>query len=218
MLQYRRGAGNTESVINSQNKPRDNVDDPDLHRQRRNVMATSIVLLVFDLADASVGEVSVLGTKLVIGNPQVVAVGAWVMWAYFLLRYYQFWRESPGFRKLLHEATRRRHTYIDRWMNRRASRLTKLRTGVQSHGKGLNLTYTLVAYEDTPRLAGGRVQNPQIANTIELQAGKIPKALVALYFARSLLAASVQTTQFTEQVLPFLVGLTPPAVAFWEWV
>lgn len=61
-------------------------------RQRRNLIAISVLLLVFDFAEVKVSKVSILGTELLVGNVQILVVCAWVLWAYFFLRYYQYWR------------------------------------------------------------------------------------------------------------------------------
>ena len=68
----------------------------DLLRQRRNLIAVSGVLLVFDFAQVKIVKVSVLGTELLVGNVQVLMFCAWVLWAYFTLRYYQYWRVEPN--------------------------------------------------------------------------------------------------------------------------
>lgn len=70
--------------------------NPDLLRQRRNLIAISAVLLVFDFANVKIMKVSVLGTELLVGNAQVLMVCAWVLWGYFLLRYFQYWWIEPG--------------------------------------------------------------------------------------------------------------------------
>lgn len=70
--------------------------NPDLLRQRRNLIAVSMVLLIFDFANVKIGKVSVLGTELLVGNAQVLMLCAWLLWAYFLLRYYQYWRAEKA--------------------------------------------------------------------------------------------------------------------------
>ena len=69
--------------------------NPDLLRQRRNLVAISSILLVFDFANVQITKISVIGTELLVGNAHVLIVCAWVIWAYFLLRYYQYWRVEP---------------------------------------------------------------------------------------------------------------------------
>lgn len=56
------------------------------------MIAISAVLLLFDFADVTIGKIGVMGTDLVVGDVRVLMWTAWILWAYFLLRYYQYWR------------------------------------------------------------------------------------------------------------------------------
>jgi hypothetical protein len=69
--------------------------NPDLLRQRRNLIAISAFLVLFDIANIQVAKLSLLGNELIVGNVQVLIYSAWCLWAYFLLRYYQYWRAEP---------------------------------------------------------------------------------------------------------------------------
>ena len=51
----------------------------DLLRQRRNLIAISMVLLLFDFAKVNIAKVNVLGTDLLVGNAQVLMFFAWAM-------------------------------------------------------------------------------------------------------------------------------------------
>lgn len=44
----------------------------DLLRQRRNLLITSIGLLLFDFAHMSITKVSLLGTELLVGDPIIL--------------------------------------------------------------------------------------------------------------------------------------------------
>lgn len=65
-----------------------------LQRQRRNLMASSLLLIFFKAAGVSFERVGFLGTELSIARPNVLYYGLWVVWAYFLVRYIQFMVES----------------------------------------------------------------------------------------------------------------------------
>ena len=67
----------------------------DLLRQRRNLIGISAILLIFDFANVRIAKVSLLGTELLAGNVQVLAVCAWVIRFYILIRYYQYLRAEP---------------------------------------------------------------------------------------------------------------------------
>lgn len=70
------------------------MEEGDIRRQRRNLVAMSCLLIIFDLAKVKVEKVGVLGTDLIVGDVEVLRISMWVVWAYFLWRYYQFWRQD----------------------------------------------------------------------------------------------------------------------------
>lgn len=54
----------------------------DLLRQRRNLLATSLVLIAIHLAGATIkSDVSVLGTPIEFSNPERVIWGVWILLA-----------------------------------------------------------------------------------------------------------------------------------------
>lgn len=61
-----------------------------LIRQRRNLMASSLLLIFFKAAGVSFERVGFLGTELIIERPGVLYTGLWLVWFYFLIRYVQF--------------------------------------------------------------------------------------------------------------------------------
>ncbi|MCR9096078.1 MAG: hypothetical protein NXI30_17780 [bacterium] len=64
-------------------------------RQRRNLVATSLALFVFEAAGLEFQQVSVLGNSAKLTNPTFVPVLLWSAWGYFLIRYVQFFRAIP---------------------------------------------------------------------------------------------------------------------------
>lgn len=68
----------------------------DLLRQRRNLLITSLVLIAINLAGAKLKQdVSVLGAAVEFSNPERIVWGAWILWGYFLVRYWQYLNEEP---------------------------------------------------------------------------------------------------------------------------
>lgn len=68
----------------------------DLLRQRRNLLITSLTLIAINLAGATLNrDVSVLGASIEFSNPERVVWGAWILWGYFLIRYWQYLNEEP---------------------------------------------------------------------------------------------------------------------------
>ncbi len=69
---------------------------PDLLRQRRNLLVVSVTLICVNLAGAEFNKLAVMGTEITFSRRWVLVAGAWVLWGYFLLRYYQYLREVPN--------------------------------------------------------------------------------------------------------------------------
>lgn len=62
-----------------------------LLRQRRNLIALSSLLIVYNFADIKIKQVGWMGTSIEVGNPAALTFIIWVVWLYFFLRYYQYW-------------------------------------------------------------------------------------------------------------------------------
>lgn len=66
--------------------------DEGIFRQRRNLMIISIVLFLISVGGISIDhEISILGAKLKIENPLVIYIIIWAMYAYFFIRYFQYY-------------------------------------------------------------------------------------------------------------------------------
>lgn len=177
---------------------------PDLLRQRRNLVVISAVLLIFDFAQVKISKVSVLGTELLVGNPQTLMVCAWLLWAYFLLRYYQYWRqESKG--EIKSSLIEQFDLYI------------KAYTGVQLHQDE-----TTGAINDEYKLSQlGLFSWSYISQSYDLVTGGLKDnqgvrlsciVLVGLWL-KSVLYVVFQTPHTTDHILPFLMAVAVPVTA-----
>ncbi len=69
----------------------------DLLRQRRNLLVISLALVAVQLAGATFeGKVSIFGAGITFDHPERLLLGAWVLWGYFLLRYWQYLKQEGG--------------------------------------------------------------------------------------------------------------------------
>lgn len=64
-------------------------------RQRRNLMATSLLVIFLEYAGASFNSIDVLGIQITFKNPNAVMHFIWIFQAYYFLRYYQYFRQEP---------------------------------------------------------------------------------------------------------------------------
>lgn len=180
----------------------------DLLRQRRNLIAISALLLIFDFANVTITKVSVLGTELLVGNAQILMVGAWVLWAYFLLRYYQYWRTEPdqhirnsfknkldGYARSFTKAVPLRDMYGGSFDNYKISR-----NGV------FRWTYTLYGYDP---VEGGMKDGPST---------NLPAVRLAAWSVQSAAFVCFQTPHATDHILPFVLAFSAPIVTIYtKW-
>lgn len=173
----------------------ENTMKDDLSRQRRNLISISAVLLIFDFANVSIGKVSVLGTELLIGNVKVLMICAWVLWAYFLLRYYQYWREHPD-RTLRNIFMNRLHQYIRSHLNTSIFDDYKI-----TYVSLVNWTYTRSDYNS---------QTNNIALNI-----KLPVWSLFIWSLKAAAFVCLQTSHATDILFPFIIAIAAPVVSIW---
>ena len=184
----------------------------DLLRQRRNLIVVSGVLLIFDFSQVKITKVSVLGTELFIGNAQVLMACAWILWAYFLLRYYQYWCAEPesyvraAFSERLDHYARsytkakpvQEPTYGQVYDNYKIARVGFAKW-----------TYTVQTYDvSTSGLADGPTH-------------RLPLWRMVLWWVRASAYVCFQTPHATDHVLPFVLALAAPITAIataWHWL
>jgi hypothetical protein len=177
------------------------MEEGDILRQRRNLVAMSCLLIIFDLAKVKVAKVGVLGTDLIVGDVRVLAISMWVIWGYFLLRYYQFWKaDTPHLSRALSdrlEQYARQHAVL-------------MHMGQDSHGGFPSLE------------RGGWVRGWRLElGPRSLHEGKfLPRKSLPVSWFRALLwrakaaaGVSLNTPHFTEHALPFILAAATPVVA-----
>ncbi len=66
-----------------------------LLRQRRNLFITSVVIIFLRFGGVQVKKITLLGTELSFDKIEVLYVGIWIAFLYFLVRYYQYFKQEP---------------------------------------------------------------------------------------------------------------------------
>lgn len=175
----------------------------DLLRQRRNLIVISAILLLFDFAKVEIAKVSLLGTELIVGNAQVVKYCAWILWGYFLLRYYQYWRAEPG--------QRIRETF-KKHLDTLARAYTKFQATQDVYGQQFNdykirrtglasWSYVLQGY------------NAGVGSIEDLRTSRLSIWRLAFWGFRSVLHVGLHTPHATDHILPFVMAFAAPLVA-----
>lgn len=175
-----------------------------LQRQRRNLMASSLLLIFFKAAGVSFARVGFLGTELSIARPNVLYTGLWLVWAYFLVRYVQFLIES-GDLGIWKKVTGKITQY--------AKKKFKVDEPRDPVGGVINLKARYL----------GSLRWALVTETYEVERGDIlstdERAFgVWRWFAwaaRGFLVISISSTKITEYLLPLVLAIATAAVGIW---
>lgn len=176
-------------------------------RQRRNLMIISLFLLIYDFAEIQIAKVSLLGTELVVGRPEILEWTAWAIWGYLLLRYTQYLiadEASPVFsgfnearRKIL-QGTAQRH-FSEQYTSG---------TRVQPHFGGRR--WSLLGWRATLYHAGRDGGHTRAENVVG--SWEVPLANAALIAAKALYRVTFYSTAVTDVVFPFALAVVAPLV------
>lgn len=176
--------------------------NPDLLRQRRNLIAISVVLLIFDFAQIRITKVSILGTELLVGSAQTLMYFAWVLLIYFSLRYYQYLRAEPE--QHIRAAFKER---LDMY----ARSYTKVRAIQDSTGQVFdNYKITRTGFASWSYTLQG--YNPVEGHIKEGETSFLPKWRLIVWFLKSIAYIAFHTTHATDHVLPFALAIAAPTV------
>lgn len=171
---------------------------PDLLRQRRNLLITSLALVAINLAGATLKkDDSLFGTSLEFSNPERIIWGIWIIWGYFLVRYWQYFNEEENLgihkamgdwikRKIIFDESDYEYTY---WISWQYLIFWKL---LSQHKNAMEYEYSVSNLE------------PQ---------NKITKAFWTL---QAFVSVATKTPRFTDYLMPFLVALCPLLIKLWD--
>lgn len=88
---------------------------------RRNLVALSMGFLLFAIGDAQLGDgtgvttITILAGSITFNNPTVLAVFAWIMLVWFLIRYWQFTDHKQDW--ITYTTTMYNSTLMKKWLN-----------------------------------------------------------------------------------------------------
>lgn len=175
----------------------------DLLRQRRNLIGISSVLLVFDFANVQVAKVSLLGTELLIGNARVLAICAWLVWFYFLVRYYQYFRAEPN-RSIRDSFKQRLDKYI------RSYHAVK-----DQDELGQLLEYKICRVRFAKWNYVSRKYDPARGDVVDGIGIQLPWWRLCFWFVKTAMFICIQTPHATDRLLPFALAIAAPLVTLY---
>lgn len=178
----------------------------DLLRQRRNLIGISSVLLVFDFANVEIAKVSVLGTELLVGNARVLAICAWVMWFYFLVRYYQYLHAEPD-RHI-------RDSFRDRF-----DRYVRSYTKVSDQDEiGQPLSYRIYRVGRAKWSYVSRQYDPARGDVVDGLGTHLPWWRLVVWSVKTAAFVGIQTPHATDRILPYALAIAALVVTLYtKW-
>lgn len=193
-------------------------------RQRRALVATSVALSAFVGLGARLDNIEFLGNTLTLAAPLSVATPLWIAWGYFLIRYYQYFRDlgDTGFREA---RTIRENTLARNFALARLRESIHPEPGEFRHPR-IRVEVGPMDVVDMPpgmwRLKAngwahiterfGSKTNRMSSQLIENQIVSFPPWQPRFARLRSVIWVLTHTRFGTEYGLPFLVALAPWAV------
>lgn len=175
---------------------------PDLLRQRRNLIAISSVLIVFDFAQVSIAKINVLGTELLVGDARVLLFFAWMIWVYAFLRYYQYLR-AEGDLKI---AAAFRGGIDSRLSQYVFSEIQKKSVSkISSERTGFRWRYIVEDYDT------------KTGSVRPTHSGSLPFRKVLWWGLRSAFEVAVHTPKATDHILPILLAIAAPVLKLAKW-
>jgi hypothetical protein len=192
-------------------------------RQRRDLFVISSILVVGLLADVQVKKLAIFGTELEVGHSPVFSYAAWFLWAYWLLRYWQSYRETH-FRDVKVDYTDVCREMLDRAFEARVEQATiNIMLGHPEIANGLNAgTATLAPPTRVDRGVERDVAWVDWIPNFKLQTGEI----IALTQTRTRIhglqlwelktkavtVLCLNRLTFTEYIFPFIFAAFPVVI------
>jgi len=175
-------------------------------------MGISIFLLIYDFAQVEVAKVGLLGTELLVGKPIVLVGFAWTLWAYFLFRYIQYFKDeaersgsvSAFFLKFLRLEIEQqtlntaRRSYGDEVISAEIST-----DGIIS---STSLTWLVDIFEGPP-------SDESYKGKTKIDQVTLQKPIVVYYYLRAGLKFALRSTVFSDRVIPYLLAFSVPVVS-----
>ena len=188
------------------------IDSPGFIRQRRNIILASLVLAFAQGTHLTVHEFNFFGTKASIDSPVSTVPYLWVLWVYFLWRYWQaFWALGRNPTQTRYHIVKK--IYLERFAAKRGLASDKNIIKIwmphdreESTERGAKVVLVANLAEQTG--TGGPSQK-----NIEVDLSYSDLLRIR---ARSILHLIVISDEFSEYYVPFGIAAIPLLVLIWQ--
>ncbi len=193
------------------------MDEEGFVRQRRNLIVVSVLLLFADALAFRFSEINILGNRVELAEPVRITPFLWAVWIYFLLRYWQAFREhgSESFA-----------AFVKGYVGGSATNyaLDQAQMRLQTTPNVLrNENGPMVGIDDLPR----RGLNARARLTYQVQDGQgaarremdlpISKVVILWFYIRGALVATFNRSIVSEKYLPFVFAFAPLVYTLYSW-
>jgi len=190
-------------------------------RQRRNLMVASGILAFALVADLSIKQLNIFGNIVEIGKPVAIRTALWVLWGYWLLRYYVYFRDL-GDKSFRNKQRFRMRTLMEHFAAKRLMTDPFFSAELHKQLQQVNAKTWEVreVYYAGPLLPGrlaisvniNAITEPEKASWVDLPWKPILEIVgVPLFIlnVRAWLYVLANTSLFSEYLLPYLVAAVP---------
>ena len=182
-------------------------------RQRRSLIAVSLVLLLYTTSGIVVKELSILGNNFDVARPKILPLALWVTWAYFLIRFYQYFRDlqDPASAAALHSKLRPR---VERAAAEQFKRTFELPEHWDRNKAEYQFDTIMLRAPQKDRSWLVHVKGAVVHVTPEQSEARVLETDLVVPFdanleRRATLDVMLHTRFGTEYLLPFLVAVAP---------
>jgi hypothetical protein len=180
-------------------------------RQRRNLMIVSVVLLFAQTSGITINKLNVFGNELEIPNPIVINRWLWVLWGYWLWRYYNFYHDmgGKGFARERHKVL---NDLVPKYFFRKLLRNTiplayPNREGAKFYGVDI-YGYRPFSYDLLVKIqfADDSIEGFKDVISLRNPEDRVPLILMNV---RALVHIVLHTHLFSEYILPYILAALP---------
>lgn len=185
-------------------------------RQRRDLFVVSGLLLLAQIAEVKVEKLGFLGVEIHFENASVFFTALWLLWAYWLLRYYQAFRDMQAQTTAVYAAYKNLLLKFAKDLAEKGSIAETLNlisntpeldgaepTVWNFYGQNIESGKAWVEWAPSVREKKGTIKSFE-HRRFELQGFELNKLR-----CKSLIQISLNSMTFTEYIFPFVFGVSP---------
>ena len=173
-----------------------------LRRQRRNLIITSLIIVFILYSEVEISKINILGIEIVTPNQNALTNILWIIWAYFLIRFYQYLKVEPtegfvdNFKKKFHDSS---YQIVMSHVNPN-KKYPKFTIGDYSIWRLRRASFFKWVLPITE-------YDPERGEKVEIGSEVVPTFVLLRQSLKAIGHTIAHTPKFSDNVLPFLLAL-----------